>query len=259
MHRLALSLLGLATLLLPALPARADDPAPTGPVFELRTYTTHPGRLDALNKRFREHTTALFAKHGMTNVGYWVPTDEKDGKADTLIYLLAHKDREAAAASWKAFGADPDWKTAREASEADGPIVKKVTSVFLVGTDYSPEPVQGTAAPGRTFELRTYVASPGRLDKLNARFREHTMALFAKHGMTNIGYGTPMDEKDGKGTTLIYLLAHKDREAAGASWKAFSDDPEWQKVYKASQPDGVPLAAKVISVYLVPTDYSALK
>lgn len=256
--RLALSLLSL-TLLLPATAALADDPAASGPVYELRTYVTHPGRLDALNKRFREHTTKLFAKHGMTNVGYWVPADDKDGKADTLIYVLGHASRAAAAASWKAFGEDPEWKKAREASEADGPIVKKVEAVFLAGTDYSPEPVQGDAAPGRIFELRTYIASPGKLDDLNKRFREHTLGLFAKHGMTNIGYGTPTDEKDGKGNTLIYLLAHKNREAATASWKAFSDDPEWQKVYKASQPDGVPLAAKVISVYLVPTDYSALK
>ena len=107
-------------------------------VFELRTYTTHPGRLDALNKRFKDHTTALFAKHGMVNVGYWTPMDDKDGKADTLVYLLAHESRDAAKASWAAFQADPDWVKARNASEEDGKIVAKVTSVFLEPTDYSP-------------------------------------------------------------------------------------------------------------------------
>ncbi len=106
-------------------------------VFEMRTYVTHPGRLDALNKRFREHTTALFKKHGMENVGYWTPQDEKDGKSNTLVYILAHESRESAKDSWKAFAADPEWHKARDASEKDGKIVDKVTSVFLDPADYS--------------------------------------------------------------------------------------------------------------------------
>jgi hypothetical protein len=106
-------------------------------VFELRTYVTHPGRLDALNKRFRDHTTALFKKHGMENIGYWTPQEEKDGKADTLVYIVAHKSRDAAKASWAAFQADPEWVKARDESEKDGKIVSKVTSVFLDPTDYS--------------------------------------------------------------------------------------------------------------------------
>ncbi len=106
-------------------------------VFELRTYVTHPGKLDALNKRFREHTTALFKKHGMENIGYWTPQEEKDGKADTLVYIIAHASRDAAKASWAAFQADPEWIKARDESEQDGKIVAKVTSVFLDPTDYS--------------------------------------------------------------------------------------------------------------------------
>jgi hypothetical protein len=108
--------------------------APANRVFEMRTYHTHPGRLDALNARFREHTNKLFVKHGMDLVGYWVP----QGKDDTLVYILAYPSREAREASWKAFQADPDWKVAREASEKDGKIVEKVESVFLDPTDYSP-------------------------------------------------------------------------------------------------------------------------
>lgn len=113
-----------------------DSPKPTraNRVFEMRTYTTHPGRLDALNKRFREHTNKLFVKHGMDLVGYWTPQD----KPDTLVYILAYPSRDAREASWKAFQADPDWKEAREASEKDGKIVAKVDSVFLDPTDYSP-------------------------------------------------------------------------------------------------------------------------
>ena len=105
-------------------------------LFEIRTYTTEPGKLDALHARFREHTTKLFEKHGMTNIGYWTPVDEPRSK-DTLIYVLAHDNDEAAKKSWEGFRNDPDWVNVRTASEATGPIVRKVESVFLNPTDYS--------------------------------------------------------------------------------------------------------------------------
>lgn len=109
----------------------------SGRVFELRTYTTHPGKLDALNARFRNHTVKLFEKHGMTNIVYMTPMDAPQSE-NTLVYLLAHKSREAAKASFDAFRKDPDWVKARTESEAPGPIVVKVDSVFLTPTDYSP-------------------------------------------------------------------------------------------------------------------------
>ena len=107
-------------------------------VYELRTYTTPPGKLDALNARFRNHTVRLFEKHGMTNIGYWTPQDAPLAD-NTLIYLLAHKDREAAKQSWDAFRKDPDWIKARTDSEtqAGGSLTTKVESVFLNATDYS--------------------------------------------------------------------------------------------------------------------------
>ncbi|MCR6493911.1 NIPSNAP family protein [Cellulomonas sp. P24] len=102
-------------------------------IYELRTYTAEPGRLDALLARFRDHTAELFTRHGMTNIGYWVTADQPD----TLVYLLAHADPESAAASWEAFKADPEWQAVRAASEEDGPIVQSITSVFLEPTDFS--------------------------------------------------------------------------------------------------------------------------
>ena len=107
-------------------------------VFEIRTYTTPPGKLDALNARFRDHTVKFFEKHGMTNIGYWTPTDPPLSD-NTLIYVLAHKDREAAKQSWDAFRKDPDWLKARADSEAKagGSLTTKVESVFLTPTDYS--------------------------------------------------------------------------------------------------------------------------
>jgi hypothetical protein len=106
-------------------------------VFEIRTYTTHPGKLDALNARFRDHTVGLFKKHGMTNVGYWMPQDAPLSE-NTLIYVLSHRSRDAAKQSWDAFRKDPDWVKARTESEAQGPIVLKIESVFMSATDYSP-------------------------------------------------------------------------------------------------------------------------
>ncbi len=109
------------------------------------------------------------------------------------------------------------------------------------------------AAP-MLYELRTYYTPDGKLDDLNARFRNHTLGLFEKHGMTNIIYWTPVDRSN----TLIYVIAHKDKAAADASWAAFREDPEWKKVAEETQRNGK-LVEKVESVYLTPTDYSPHK
>ncbi len=108
-----------------------------GRIFELRTYTAAPGKMAALNARFRDHTCKLFEKHGMTNIGYWNPADPKETDKK-LIYIVAFPSQEAADKSWKSFGADPEWKTVRETSEKDGGLVEKVEHVFLHPTDYSP-------------------------------------------------------------------------------------------------------------------------
>jgi hypothetical protein len=117
--------------------ALAAGTKPAGKVFEIRTYHTLPGRLDALNKRFREHTMKLFEKHGMTNVGYWVPQDSP-ARESTLIYVISHASREAAKASWAAFIADPEWKKVADASQVDGQIIERIESVYMDATDYSP-------------------------------------------------------------------------------------------------------------------------
>ncbi len=116
--------------------AQAAGANVAGRVFELRTYTTHEGKLEALQTRFRDHTTKLFAKHGMTNVGYWTPTEGPLAQ-NTLIYILAYPNREAAKKSWDDFRNDPEWKKVREASEAGGKIVSRVDSIYMGPTDYS--------------------------------------------------------------------------------------------------------------------------
>ena len=106
-------------------------------VYELRVYQAAPGKLTQLLARFREHTTRLFDRHGMKNVAYWTPVDEPQ-KSNTLIYILQHPSREAAAANWKSFQDDPEWKSVRDKSEANGKLVEKVESTYLVLTDFSP-------------------------------------------------------------------------------------------------------------------------
>jgi len=111
----------------------SHDEAKGSSVFEMRTYTTFDGKLTELDTRFRNHTIALFEKHGMQNVGYWIPTD----KPNTLIYILAHTSKAAASKSWKAFINDPEWQSAYKASIKDGNLVSNIDSVFMNATDYS--------------------------------------------------------------------------------------------------------------------------
>src|SRR3954462_13017834 len=98
------------------------------------------------------------------------------------------------------------------------------------------------------YELRTYYAAPGKLDDLNARFRNHTLKIFEKHGIKSVGYWMPLENPDHK---LIYMLSYPNREAARKSWREFGSDPEWQKAAKESEANGR-LVTKVQSIYLGP-------
>jgi hypothetical protein len=226
--------------------------------FEMRVYYAPAGKLDALNARFRDHTLRLFEKHGISNIGYFTPVENKDNK---LVYFLAYPSREAREKSWKAFFADPEWQKAQKESEVGGKLVARVDQLFLNATDYSPA-IQPAKVGDRVFELRTYTASPGNLANLHARFRDHTVKLFAKHGMSNIAYWSPMKGQKGENDTLIYILAHKSVDAGKASFGAFGKDPDWQAARKASEEKGGgSLTAKggVKSEFMVATDYSPLK
>ena len=118
------------------------------------------------------------------------------------------------------------------------------------------EPV-AQAQTAKVYELRTYTAPDGKLEELHARFRNNTMRIFQKHGITNVAYFRPEDSPL-KENTLIYLIAHQSREAAKQNWAAFGKDPEWQKVAQESQVNGK-IVAKVESVFLDATDYSPMK
>src|SRR5205823_5478606 len=129
-----LPLLALAPLVALAGAARAAEKDTR--VYEMRTYTAAPGKLDALHTRFKDHTLKLFEKHGIANVAYFTPLDNKDNK---LIFFLSYPSKDAREKSWKAFADDADWKKALADSEKDGKLVEKVEQRFLTVTDYSPE------------------------------------------------------------------------------------------------------------------------
>jgi hypothetical protein len=111
------------------------------------------------------------------------------------------------------------------------------------------------AAPGTVFELRVYHAAEGKLPALLARFRDHTVGLFARHGITSVAYWTPVDDGPLKDRTLFYILKYPSREEAKLRWKAFQDDPEWVKVRAASEANGK-LTEKTESTFLELTDFS---
>jgi hypothetical protein len=260
-RRFFLTILALVAPLLPAAAASANTPASKDTAcYEMRIYTAAPGKLDDLHNRFRNHTLALFKKHGIESIGYWMPVDTNDLR---LHYLLRYPSKEARDASWKAFFADPDWQAAYKASEANGALLAKAPeSFFLQATDYSPTVRTGNVTDGGVFELRTYTTGPGLLPNLDARFRDHTVQLFDQHGIKSYGYWHKMPNQPAADVTLVYLVTHKSQEGAKASFGAFGKDPAWIAAKEASEKAaGGSLTVKdgVKSVFLKPTDYSPTK
>jgi NIPSNAP len=248
--------LALLTFVLPSSAADAKT-------YELRIYVTAPGKLDALLARFRDHTCKLFEKYGMENIGYWVPLDADKGADNTLIYVIAHKSRDAAKASWAAFQKDPAWQAARDASEKAGKILAQPPeSIFMTATDYSPALQLGAGKGPRVFELRDYTTPDGKVAAIDARFRDHTCALFEKHGIMNLAYWHPTDVAKGAGSRLIYIVSHPSKEAGLAAFKQFGADPAWQAARKASEEKaGGSLTVKggVKSTYMKAVDFSPIK
>jgi len=230
------------------------------PLYELRTYTANAGKLPALNTLVKDHALKGMAKHGITPIGVWVPTK---ADAEKLYLLVAHTDRVNRDANYKAFQTDAAWKAAAAEASKDGKVVKTIDEQFLHTTDYS-KPVKAEAGSGdRVFELRTYTCTQGNLDALNARFRDHTVKLFEKYGMTNLYYFTLAKGEKNDDVMMMYFLAHKSEAAAKASFDGFRKDGEWVKARDDSEKKagGTLTEPKggVVSVFLKATDYSPTK
>lgn len=134
-------------------------------------------------------------------------------------------------------------------------VIAAVATAGWIG--FAARDAEGGKVDTRVFEMRTYYANPGKMEALHARFRDHTNKLFIKHGMTPIGYWSPLDPKEAE-KKMVYILAFPSKEAAEKSWDAFKNDPVWKAAKAASEKAG-PLVAKVESVFMKATDYSPIK
>lgn len=223
--------------------------------YEMRIYYCLPGRLDALIDRFQSNTTRIFEKHGMENIGYWLPVNNEK---NALYYILAYPSKEAREKSWAGFMADPEWKEVAAKSEVSGKILESITSVFMKGADLLPViNAVNSGGQDRLFELRTYSCLPGRFPNIVTRFKDHTIKLFEQHQMENIAYFVS-EEKDGAQSKLVYLVAHQNQEAATKSWAEFRADPVWIIARDASEKDGK-IVEKVESVFMKPLGFSKIR
>lgn len=220
--------------------------------YELRVYTSPPDKLDDLDRRFRKFSRRVFAKHDMDQVGFWIPISNEENR---LFYILSYPNCDARDVSWTKFSADPEWKRVKEITEAEGTLVTDVQSTMLTAADISPTIGPWAVEYPRVFEMRTYTAHPGKLDALMARFRDHTMRIFEKHGMTNVAYWLPADNQANQ---LMYILAFPSTFARNEAWQNFIADPEWQAAFEASIADGR-LVESIESTMLMPTDYSPIQ
>ena len=235
-------------------PRKAPSASSEARFYEMRVYTAHPGKRDALLERFRRHTVRLFERHDIDTVGHWIPTDNPD----LLYYVVSYTSRDVREEAWEGFLNDPDWKSAYAASTAHGPLVANIESIFLELTDYSVPVKQDTKiASPRFFELRTYTAAPQKLNALHARFRNHTVDIFTRHGMENVGYWKLTDADQGAEDKLLYILAYADEASRNQAWADFRADPAWIEAKTASEQEGK-LVASVASVFMTPTDYSPI-
>jgi hypothetical protein len=238
-----------------AIQAQAPPQKPDTLCYELRIYTAQKGKLNDLQRRFRNHTTRLFEQHGMTNIGYWTPVDNPDEK---LYYVLRYPSRAARETSWTAFSADTTWQRVMKESEVNGGLVSKVESIFLKTTDFSPATLP--AGCNRVWELRIYTASANNQANLLSRFRDHTMKIFERYGMTNMIYWTPTDAAQGSEKMLYYFLTHPSEAIGKSAFDRFREDQEWVRVRKESEVrGGGSLTTKVESIYMYPTDFSPIK
>jgi len=278
------SLLATITVLLLAGTAVFAQAPASGILYELRSYVSEPGRQADVLKLLSDGGVPFMAKHNIKLVGAWTNVDPKDERVFTLI---SHKDKASADSSWAAFQNDPGWKEVIQKSTVEGKKpVKSFERTFMTANDYSPA-LDVKTVGNRVFELRTYVATKGNLPALNARFKNHTLGLFTKHGMTNILYcsalqGEPLtcaklleavsplgkasakmeDDLPAAGNSLIYFISHASPDAAKVSFGKFGGDDDWKNALKASETSaGGPLTVKdgVKSLFLSPTSFSPLK
>lgn len=215
-------------------------------IHEWRTYEAMPGKVAALSTHL-EVAAGLFKKHGLGVVGFWT---EDVGTGGQITYMWTYANFEERQKKLAAFASDDAWKQqVAEETAKEGVIVARIHNTMLQSTPYSPEP----QLKGKIQEWRIYDAVPGKLPDLHNRFANHTLKLFEKHGMENIGYWT---EVFGTSNRLVYMLGYPSLGDREKSWASFMKDPDWQHARAESEKNGT-LVAKVANRMLRPTAYSS--
>ncbi|MCH7399303.1 NIPSNAP family protein [Belliella sp. DSM 107340] len=222
--------------------------------FEMRTYTAHEGKRSDLISRFENHTLQLFEKNGIENIAYFIPLDPTDYK---LTFIIAYPDKDSREKLWEKFANDPEWTKVKNSSESNGPLVSNIEQTFMVNAnDLSPE-MSKLSSKKKIFELRKYDLEPGKVDAINARFRDYTREIFPRYGMTNVMYWYTVEE-EGVQPKLVYLLAHKNEKMANFGNAKFEEDADWKKIKAASEMNG-PIVKKVEMKYLKALSFSPMK
>ena len=248
----------LASLMLTAaVSAAAAEKDPS--IYVLSTITAKPGKLDAIHALLKDRLIPQVAKVGVTNLAILVPIENAGERIFTLSSIPSPDTAEKLKAAMQDGG---DLKATITEIGTLADETKREPRRVMTATDFSPAVKAEAGKTPRVFELRTYTTTPGNLPLLHARFRDHTTALFTKHGMTNLWYWQLLPEQPGADNTLIYLLSHASPDAAKASFDAFRADPDWIAAKTASEEKGggsltVPDGVK--SVFLKATDYSPLR
>ena len=244
----------MLTALIPASSAEHD-----ARIYSLSSVAAEPGKLNELHAAIRDRLIPQAAKLGVTVLGVFTPLENSDGR---VFYLATCTSREALDKAKQAAANDPAFAETDGILEDLGDSGKTLPDCLMQTTDFSPVDAPAAGKGPRVFELRTYTTTQGKLPLLQERFRDHTLALFAKHGMTNLWYWQLEKDQAGADKTMIYMLAHASVDTAKASFDAFRADPAWVTAKRASEEKGggsltVPNGVK--SVFLKATDYSPLK
>lgn len=231
--------------------------APAGPAhFDLRIYTVTSNKMDGVLERFRDTVEPVRRKHGITTVGYWTAPGTTNG--GTFAYLMAATSKGELQRQEKEFGADPDFKNGYAASNVKhGKTVDRIVSLPL-RVDATARFDFTSAKAARAFELRIYSVLPGKLDAFRARWRDHAVPIYERHGLHSLGWWVA-EQKDAAGNDqFVCLLAGESLDAIQKSITDFHADPEWQRVVQETEQDGK-LRSRVEALKLTPTTFSPLK
>lgn len=240
----------------------ADDAGPSrsrtavNSYYELRLYTVTSNKMDGVLERFRDTVEPVRRKYGITTVGYWSAPGSSNG--GTFAYLMAAPTKDALGQQEKAFGADPQFKAGYAASNAkhgktvDGILALPLRQDASARFDFTP-----TNRP-RAFDLRIYSVAPGKLGAFRARWRDHAVPIYERHGLHSIGWWVA-DTKDSDGNDqFVCLLAGESLDAVQRSIAAFHADSGWQRVERETEQQGK-LRTGVTAYKLLPADFSFLK